>query len=189
MLMATKIRRWTLEELNHLPGDGNTYELVHGELLVSPAPAPPHDDVGAQLLRILFPYVEAQRVGLIYLPHSVVQVLPDSQVEPDLMVHPGPRRPLEPFAERAMPILVIEILSKHSRRRDRVLKRGFYLEQAIPDYWIVDAEGRSITTARPGSNDVVVTEQLVWHPWGARTPLSFDVAAMFRQALGQVSAD
>lgn len=34
MHMATKVKRWTIEELHSLPEDGNTYELIHGELFV-----------------------------------------------------------------------------------------------------------------------------------------------------------
>jgi len=35
--MATEMRVWMLEEVHRLPDDGNKYELVRGELLVTPA--------------------------------------------------------------------------------------------------------------------------------------------------------
>ena len=43
--VAIPIRQWTLDELDRLPDDGNTYELVHGELFVTPPPATDHEDV------------------------------------------------------------------------------------------------------------------------------------------------
>ncbi|MDB4875265.1 MAG: hypothetical protein JWM41_1711 [Gemmatimonadetes bacterium] len=45
MHMATRTKRWTLEELHSLPDDGNKYELVDGELFVTPAPTPRHETI------------------------------------------------------------------------------------------------------------------------------------------------
>jgi len=65
------------------------------------------------------------------------------------------------------PILIVEVLSPTTRRRDRGPKRELYVDAAIPDYWLVDAEARSITVVRPGSDDVTVSEAFVWHPAAA----------------------
>lgn len=56
MHMAAVAKVWTLEELHSLPDDGNTYELIHGELFVTPAPMPSHEVVLTRLMNILFPY-------------------------------------------------------------------------------------------------------------------------------------
>jgi hypothetical protein len=39
MSMPTTVRRYTVEELDRFPDDGNRYELVNGVLLVTPGPA------------------------------------------------------------------------------------------------------------------------------------------------------
>ena len=83
MLEAT--RPWTLKELHRLPDDGNKYELVRGELFVTPPPSTGHEDVLARLSRILDPYVAEQGLGYAYHPRSVMQ-FEGSEVEPDLMV-------------------------------------------------------------------------------------------------------
>ena len=36
MRMATRLRRWTLSDLARLPDDGNRYEVIRGELFVTP---------------------------------------------------------------------------------------------------------------------------------------------------------
>jgi len=41
--MATNTARWTADDLDRLPDDGNKYEVVDGRLLVTPAPAPSHE--------------------------------------------------------------------------------------------------------------------------------------------------
>ena len=58
MHMAQQLKQWTLDEVHSLPDDGNKYELVRGQLFVTPAPAPDHELVAARLHRVLAPYVE-----------------------------------------------------------------------------------------------------------------------------------
>ena len=88
MEMATKLKRWTLDEVHRLPEDGNKYELVRGDLFVTPPPTDDHESILARVSRSLDPYVEANGLGLVYHPRSVVR-FEGSEVEPDLMV----RRP------------------------------------------------------------------------------------------------
>jgi Uma2 family endonuclease len=183
MLMAQTTAVWTLADLDRLPDDGNTYELVDGELFVTPAPSTGHEELATELLYILFPYVQAQRLGRVRTPHSVVQTQ-GSQVEPDLMVRPvTPTRP-QTWAEMPTPSLVVEIASRTTRRRDYQQKRAFYLRIGVPEYWIVDRETRSIRVVRPNTEDVVATTELVWRPSGAMEPLTIDVVAYFDAALG-----
>ena len=62
MHMATATKRWTLEELHSLPDDGNKYELVRGELFVTPPPTDGHETIAARLTEILAPYVREHRL-------------------------------------------------------------------------------------------------------------------------------
>jgi Uma2 family endonuclease len=57
--MARKLDafEWTLEELHRLPDDGNKYELVRGELFVTPAPRPAHERLAVVLFDLLSDYV------------------------------------------------------------------------------------------------------------------------------------
>ncbi len=55
MHMATQLTRWTLAELHRLPDDGNKYELVRGDLFVTPPPTDAHETILARLTRILDP--------------------------------------------------------------------------------------------------------------------------------------
>ena len=184
MHMARPKRRWTIEELHGLPDDGNKYELIHGELFVTPAPSVNHETVAARLTRVILPYVESNDLGLVYHPRAVVRVGRHSEVEPDLMVRqPHTRRDAD-WDEMPTPILVVEIASPTTRRRDRLYKRNIYIEAGIADYWMVDSDSRTITVARRGlDDDVVADETLTWHPEGAATSLTFrldDVFGPFR---------
>lgn len=179
--MAADAKVWTLEELHRLPDDGNKYELVHGELLVTPAPSPEHEEIAARLARILDRYVEANGLGYVYRPRAVIQH-EGSQVEPDMMVRRPRLRSGKGWADAPLPILVVEILSPITRRRDREHKRDFYIDDvAVPEYWIVDPDRREITIVKPGAANEIVREQIVWSPAGTSSPLIVDVGRVFAE--------
>ena len=59
MVMPTTARRYTVEEVLAFPSDGNRYELVHGELLVTPAPGAIHQILVGELFRRLSEYLDS----------------------------------------------------------------------------------------------------------------------------------
>ena len=168
---------WTLDELHSLPDDRNKYELVHGELFVTPAPTVDHETIIARLARLLDPYVAANDLGYVFRPRAVVQHA-GSEVEPDLMVRQAPA-PRSRWDEAPVPILVVETLSPSTRRRDRHQKRDFYLEVGVEEYWIVDPDARAITSIRAGRQDVTTSTSLGWQATGVATPLVVDLAEVF----------
>lgn len=179
MGMALKAKRWTLAEMHALPEDSNKYELIDGELFVSPAPSDLHGLIVARLNELLVPYVHKNRLGLVYAPRSVFRVKRRIEVEPDLMVrkpHPGPVRRWE---TAPIPSLVIEVASPGSRSYDLIKKRDVYMNNGIPEYWIVDDETRSIRAIRPDREDVVTITMMTWSPADAIKPLRFRVAKIF----------
>jgi Uma2 family endonuclease len=178
MHMAATTKVWTLEELHSLPDDGNKYELVRGELFVTPPPSQDHETILARLTRLLDPYVAEHGLGFVYRARAVMQV-EGSEVEPDLMVRQPPSSPNEPWEHAPIPILVVEALSGSTRRRDRLQKRSLYMDAGVAEYWLVDPERLSITAVRPGRADTETTDQLTWLPPGVSTPFVFDVATVF----------
>jgi Uma2 family endonuclease len=175
-MAATKV--WTLDELHSLPDDGNKYELIHGELFVTPAPTDAHETIAARLTRILDPYVEANGLGFVYRPRAVLRVQ-GSEVEPDLMVRQPNGTPGAKWEDAPRPSLIVEILSPTTRRRDRTFKKDFYLESGVPEYWIVDDESRTVTCFKPGVPTIVAADTLSWHPAGATGPLLIVIKALF----------
>ena len=178
MHMATRAKQWTLDEVHSLPDDGNKYELVRAELFVTPPPSEDHETILARLSRILDPYVAANGLGMVYHPRSVMR-FEGSEVEPDLMVRQPRTDKGRDWDDAPTPILIVEVLSGSTRRRDHVQKRELYLDAKVAEYWIVDPERVSIRVVRAGSTDEVITDQLTWSPRGARQPLVVDLAAIF----------
>jgi Uma2 family endonuclease len=179
MHMVDRIRRWTIGDLYSLPDDGNKYELIRGQLFVTPPPTDANETIGARLHRLLDPYVAANGLGLIYRPRAVVRMPDDTEVEPDLMVRQPQDEPDASWASAPLPILVVEIASDSTRRRDRTQKRHLYAGAGIEQYWIVDGEERTVRVVRPDSEDVTIRESLRWHPVGVAEPLVSPVADIF----------
>lgn len=179
MAVATATKQWTLDELHRLPDDGNRYELVHGELLVTPAPSYLHQTVVARLHAELVPYVHRHALGDVHTARSVVR-RNASEVEPDLFVCARAARVRDDWEKVPTPLLVVEVLSPFTRRRDRHLKRFFYLDTVkVSEYWVVDPDTRVAIIARPGFDDVVADAKLTWLPERSSEPLSIDVQALF----------
>jgi Uma2 family endonuclease len=178
MHMATVTKRWTLEELHSLPDDGNKYEVVRGELFVTPTPTNEHETILARLTRILDPYVQANGLGYVYHPRAVVR-FDGSEVEPDLMIRQPLVRDDVTWDDAPIPVLVVEVFSGSTRRRDQVQKRSLYADAGVAEYWMIDPERRTITAVRQNAKDLVSSDHLSWSPPGASLPLVIDIRKLF----------
>ena len=131
----------TYEDYVDLPDDGRRYEILDGELEVSPAPAPRHQAVLGNLLWILHGHVQERGLGRVYCAPIDVILAPTSVVQPDLIFIAAGRESI--VTERAIegpPDLAVEILSPWSGRRDRVAKAALYARHGIRHYWVVDPD-------------------------------------------------
>lgn len=170
---------WTVEALQALPDDGQRYEVVAGELLVTPAPSWGHQDLAAWLHIRLQAYLQEDPVGHVKFAPQDIVVDDMTLVQPDLFVVPliEGRRPRS-WDEAGRLLLAIEIVSPSSGRADRVVKRRLYQRMAVPEYWIVDPDARLVERWRPGDErPEVITGALRWRG------LTIDAAAMFADAL------
>ena len=177
MPMATQTKRWTLAEVHGLPDDGNKYELVRGDLFVTPPPTGAHETILARLAQLLVPFVATNGLGLVYHPRAVMR-FESSEVEPDLMVRQRQRSGRD-WDDAPTPILVVEVLSGATRRRDLGQKRQLYRDAGVLEYWVIDPEARSVRVARAGAPDVLTTTTLVWAPNGTKTTLMIELRAIF----------
>jgi Uma2 family endonuclease len=172
---------WTVEMVHELPDDGNRYEVIDGELLVSPAPSFLHQRAILQLYRILFPYVASIGQEALLAP-AAVRFSKRREVQPDLLVLPlKDGRPVERFEDVGVLTLAVEALSPSSIRADRYLKRQLYQDERVPEYWIVDADTRIIERWRPDNEESeVLSTTLLWQPLASRDPLAIDLTTYFR---------
>ena len=182
---ALQPRRWTAAEVRKLTADNPMltprYELVDGELLVTPSPGPPHQRTVAALYRALHAFVLASHVGEVYVSPSDVELEPEFLSQPDLFVVPRDeaiRLRRGDFPVHSV-LVAIEVVSPSSGRHDRVRKRPKY-QAHTQEYWIVDPDARLIerwrgTETRPE----IGTTLFVWQPAADVPPFALDVEALF----------
>ena len=138
-------RNLTYEDYVGLPDDGRRYEILDGELEVSPAPAPRHQGVSRNLLFILHGHVQERGLGSVYCAPIDVILARDSIVQPDLVFVAAGRESI--VTERAIegpPDLAVEIISPWSDRRDRVAKARLYARYGVRHYWIAEPVARTL---------------------------------------------
>jgi len=134
----------TYEVYAAMPDDGNRYEIFDGTLeMMSPGPSVIHQSVNGDLQFILKQSCNSDY--LIFVAPLDVILSRTNVVQPDLiLVH---RSRMEIVTNRAIegaPDLVVEVLSPGSRKRDKVKKMNIYATHAVPEYWIVDANVRTL---------------------------------------------
>jgi Uma2 family endonuclease len=174
---------YTRDMLRELPEDGNRYELVRGELLVTPAPRPWHAVISNRLHRALEEYVRTQAPSL-YVFGSRSEVSwgdPDTEVQPDMFVLPIDQVRTLDYEQMRDLRLVVEVLSPSSIRHDRFTKRLEYQRRRVPLYWIVDPDERVVEVWTPHDYfPRFERERLVWEPDAASRAFDLSLADLFR---------
>ena len=137
LVLPDALRPWTIDDLPERPDDGRRYEIVDGQLVVSPPASDMHDELGSELrdvLRAAAPPGWRVRTTPALLMGTDFRV-PDIGVFRDVPVGRRQRgRPADQW------MLAVEIVSPTSRKTDRFFKPVEYAQAGIPAYWRVELE-------------------------------------------------
>ena len=172
---------YTADIVRALPDDGNRYETVHGELLVTPAPRFWHQEIIGRLLESLRPYVREQGVGHALASPADISWSNDTLVQPDLFVVDLDQARTMDWSRMKSLLLAIEVLSPSTARYDRFTKRRLYQEVGIPYYWIVDTERELVEVWTPDLElPRVEEERVIWRPDGAAMPFTLGLVDLFK---------
>ena len=135
----------TYEDYVELPDDGRQYEILDGELFVSPAPVPRHQGVSRNLLIILGTFIKDRKLGTIFDAPIDLILAPTTIAQPDLVfIRAGRESILTERAIEGPPDLVVEIISPSTDRKDRTTKAALYARHGIAHYWIVEPKERAV---------------------------------------------
>ncbi len=171
---------WTVEMVHALPDDGNRYEVIDGELFVTPAPTFEHQEAVIVLCGLLRAYASSLGLWTAVAP-AEVYVTPRRELQPDLLVMPKleGRRPAR-FEDVGRLTLAVEVLSPSTVRADRFVKRRKYQELGVPEYWVVDLGNRLVERWRLGADEPeVLSSHLLWQPEPHAEALEVDLPAFF----------
>lgn len=172
---------YTADMVRALPDDGNRYETVHGELLVTPAPRALHQRIVRRLVVALDKYLTDHPVGEVWASPADISWGPDTLVQPDVFVVDLAEARTLDWSRMKHLLLAIEVLSPSSLRADRFAKRRLYQEVGVATYWIVDADGRTVEIWTPGATlPIHERETVTWQPAGADEDFVLEIGELFK---------
>jgi len=136
---------WTLERYLQEAPEHPFLEYVRGEVVMySPATAE-HQRIVGFLFRLLGGFLERRRWGEVLAGPAALEILPEVIREPDLFVLPPEAIPqAQGTPLKVRPVWVIEVLSPNTRSVDLGEKPQEYAQAGIPEYWVVDPEGKEV---------------------------------------------
>jgi Uma2 family endonuclease len=183
MLVPDAARRYTVDEVLAFPSDGNRYELVHGTLLVSPAPRLAHQKILGRLYQQLAGYLtQYSAVAEVLLsPADITWGTREDLAQPDIFVVPTSETADDWDAIRTL-LMAVEVLTPSTARHDRITKRRLYQEHGVRIYWIVDPDARLVEVWRPAdSRPEIVTDVIRWRVRPEAAPLEISLAKLFER--------
>jgi Uma2 family endonuclease len=145
LLLLTKEKHYTVADYERLP-EGAPYQLIGGELVMSPSPLLEHQRIIWKLSVALGRFIEEHQLGELILSPMDVFLTDNDVYQPDLIFVGKAKVPkLNPKDRiRLIPDLVVEVLSPSTGSYDYSRKKRVYCEQGVQEYWIIDPEERTI---------------------------------------------
>ena len=137
--------RFIADDIWECPEDGNRYEVIDGQLYVTPAPSWQHQYGSGNLFLYVGQYVRQRRIGKIVAAPVGVVLDEENGVQPDLVYVSNERAHI--IVERGVegaPDLVVEVLSPSTQARDRGVKMRRYAASGVTHYCILDPAAHAL---------------------------------------------
>lgn len=136
---------WTYQDYLELPSDGKTYQIIKGELYVTPAPTTNHQRVSRNLAFVIWEYVKETDWGEIYYAPTDIIFSSTDTVQPDIVGISKDRLPI--IKEEGIfgaPDLVVEILSPSTHSMDARTKKALYERHGVFEYLLVYPDEKKV---------------------------------------------
>lgn len=146
-MVKTQARiKFTVTDYRNLPeSETRRYELLRGELYMTPGPVPYHQQIVRNLEYALWEFVREHQLGEVFFAPLDVVLSDEDVVQPDILFirneHSGI---IQEHAIHGAPNVIVEILSPSTAERDRTYKRTLYARSGVSEYWLVDPETQTV---------------------------------------------
>jgi Uma2 family endonuclease len=162
MALHDRIRKLTYGDYLLIPEDGQRHEIIDGEHYVTAAPFIPHQRLSFELSARFRNYLKRRRLGRALAAPVDVLLSQHDIVQPDLLFISNERAGIDADGKniKGAPDLLVEILSKSTRKLDEVLKLDLYERSGVLEYWIFDTDRRSVQVYRLENDRLVLAVTL-----------------------------
>ena len=134
---AIEKKKYSYEDYLNTPED-KRYELIEGELYITPSPITNHQRISGRIDFELRKFVLDNDYGEVFDAPYDVYFDDENVVQPDILFISKDR--LNIIGDKNLqgaPDLVIEILSENDAYRDLIQKKKLYARFGVKEYWIV----------------------------------------------------
>ncbi len=143
-MAVTKQKKWTYEEYYKLD-DEKRYEILSGELIEMSSPSSEHQIITGNLSSLIWVFLKENNLGQM-IPSPIDVIFDENNTfQPDIVFISNENKQI--IQERGIfgaPDMVVEILSKSTKKKDRGLKFKAYKKFGVREYWLVDPGKRSM---------------------------------------------
>lgn len=136
--------RFNYRDYQLMPEDKRC-ELIDGDFYMTPSPVTLHQRISMRIAFDLTEYVRKNNLGETFIAPMDVVLSDEDVLQPDIFYISKERKNIvTPENIRGAPDLVIEILSRSTAERDRVVKSRLYARFGVQEYWIVDPDQKTV---------------------------------------------
>ncbi|MCU0384293.1 MAG: Uma2 family endonuclease [Cyclobacteriaceae bacterium] len=130
-------------------------QLIHGKLVMSPAPSPQHQRISRKLLQILL--ANTNGIGEVFYSPIDLFLNDTNVLQPDLVfILNNKKEIITTKGIEGIPDLVVEVLSPSNTYLDRVVKKDIYLANHLPELWLIDPQNKKLEIYVPQHNNAVL---------------------------------
>lgn len=144
-MLQTKAPLITRADYEGMPQGPPYYQVIEGDLIMSPSPRTFHQYVVGNVAFLLRNFVEKRRLGEVMIAPLDVFLTDINVFQPDVMFISNERLSL--ITENGIeggPELVVEILSPSTARYDKGSKKKIYSRTGVQELWLIDPEAKTI---------------------------------------------
>ena len=177
-----RAKRYTYQDYLDLPDDGKRYEVIHGELVMTPAPYTFHQIVSGNLEYELRTFVKKEKSGKVFYAPVDVLLSENNVLQPDILFISKERSNI--ITEKNIagaPDLIIEIISPSSAYYDLLEKKEIYEKFGVQEYWIVDPKKQRVEIYVNHDNQFELNQRL-----DSKGTLKSRVLAGFEMSVEQI---
>ena len=124
-----------------------SYEIIGGEKIMAPAANLTHSGIIMRLGMIIGTYLANNKSGYVFSDDVDVHFSDGTLYKPDLVVILKENEKILNWSSNiyGAPDMVVEVLSKSTKKKDLTIKKDTYEAQGVKEYWIVDPWAKSVS--------------------------------------------